>query len=411
LTRGAALADRIEAVRPAVAEVARETPVLRSYVLSERFDTDVVLKAECLQRTGSFKVRGATAKLASLPEPPRAVVTGSAGNHAQAVAFAARARGVRCEVFMPRGAAVSKVAAVEEFGAGVKLIDGPVDDCLERAGELADAAEGYVFAHPFDDPEVIAGQGTVGLELLEQVSDLERVVVPIGGGGLASGIAIAVKSKRPGVQVIGVQAEACAPFPESLAAGEPRAVEPRPTIADGIALKRPGELTLGLVGEWVDDVVLVGEDEIAGAIVFLLEKSKLLVEGAGAAGFAALLSERVDITGPGTTAVLLSGGNIDAGLLASLVRRTETERGRRLRLFSSVPDVPGGMVAFLRHIAELDGNLVSVEHVREGVPLGVQETGVVVTVETRGPEHAATVIEALSGAGYEVQLYSEAPPA
>ena len=383
--------------------------MLRSYLLSERYGTDVVLKAECLQRTGSFKIRGATAKLSSMPEPPAAVVTGSAGNHAQAVAFAARARGLGCRVFMPRGAPVSKVAAVEELGAEVELVDGAVDDCLKRARELSEAEGGYVFLHPFDDPDIVAGQGTIGLELLEQVDDLERVVVPIGGGGLASGIAIAVKSQRPSVQVIGVQAEACAPFPESLAAGEPRGVEARPTIADGIALKRPGELTLELVGEWVDEVVLVAEDEIAEAIVFLLEKSKLLVEGAGAAGVAALLSERVDISGPGTTAVVLSGGNIDPALLASLVRRTETERGRRLRLYSSVPDVPGGMVAFLRHIAELDGNLVSVEHVREGVPLGVQETGVVVTVETRGREHAAKVIEALSAAGYGVEPYSEAP--
>jgi threonine dehydratase len=401
---------RIEAVRPAVSEVARETPVLRSYLLSERYGTDVLLKAECLQRTGSFKVRGATAKLSSLPEPPVAMVTGSAGNHAQAVAFAARAQGIGCRVCMPRGAPVSKVAAVEELGAEVELVDGPVDDCLERARELADADDSHVFVHPFDDPDVVAGQGTVGLELIEQVGDLERVIVPIGGGGLASGIAIAVKSRRASVRVIGVQAEACAPFPASLAAGEARSVEAQPTIADGIALKRPGELTLGLVGEWVDEIVMVSEDEIAAAIVFLLEKSKLLVEGAGAVGFAALLSERVDITGPGSTAVVLSGGNIDPALLASLVRRTETERGRRLRLYSSVPDVPGGMVAFLRHIAELDGNLVSVEHVREGVPLGVQETGVVVTVETRGRQHAARVIQALSEAGYGVELYSEAPP-
>ncbi len=409
MTLAAELAGRIEAVRPAVAEVARETPVLRSYVLSERFGTDVLLKAECLQRTGSFKVRGVTAKLAALAEPPAAVVTGSAGNHAQAVAFAARARDVRCEVFMPRGAPVSKVAAVEDFGGKVKLLDGPVENCLQAARELAEGDQGYVFVHPFDDPEVIAGQGTVGLELGEQVADLGRVIVPVGGGGLASGIAIAVKSRRPSVQVIGVQAAACAPFPDSLAAGEPRDVEPRATIADGIALKRPTELTLGLIGEWVDEVVVVGEQEIAAAIVFLLEKSKLLVEGAGAVGFAALLSEQVDITGPGATAVVLSGGNIDAGLLASLVRRSETERGRRLRLFSSIPDVPGALVTFLAQIAELDGNLVSVEHVREGVTLGVRETGVVVTVETRGPKHATRLIEALSRAGYQVELYSEVP--
>jgi threonine dehydratase len=301
------------------------------------------------------------------------------------------------------------VAAVEDFGAEVMLLDGPVDNCLEAARELADADQGYVFVHPFNDPEVVAGQGTVGLELGEQVGDLERVLVPVGGGGLASGIAIAIKSRHPSVEVIGVQAEAYASFPGSLAAGEPRTIEPRPTIADGIALKRPMEFTLGLVGEWVDDVVVVGEQEIAAAIVFLLEKSKLLVEGAGAVGFAALLSEQVDITGPGATAVVLSGGNIDAGLLASLVRRSETERGRRLRLFSSVPDVPGALVAFLTKIAELEGNLVSVEHVREGVTLGVRETGVVVTVETRGPEHATSLIEALSGSGYDVDLYSEVP--
>jgi threonine dehydratase len=284
-------AEDVARARAAIGDVARQTPVLPSATLSDRAGgANVLLKAESLQRTGSFKIRGALNKLAAVGEGcSRGVVCGSAGNHAQALAFAARTRGVPCEVFMPSDASIGKAEAAEALGATVRLAGAAVEDCVAAAKERA-AETGMVFVHPFDDPDVVAGQGTLGLELLEDVPGLAKVIVPIGGGGLVSGVAIAIKSARPEVQVVGVQAETVAPFLPSLAAGEPLEAPPGLTIADGIAVKRPGELTLGLVREWVDEVVVVAEDDLAEAIVMLLEKAKLVVEGAGAAGVAALLS-------------------------------------------------------------------------------------------------------------------------
>ena len=285
----------------------RHTPVLPSATLSEA-GGEVVLKAESLQRTGAFKLRGALAKLAALGEAcAGGVVAGSAGNHAQALAHAARARGVPCEVFMPSDASIAKAEGAEALGATVRLVGTSVEECMEAARERAREA-GLTFVHPFDDPDVIAGQGTVGLELLEDVPDLAKVIVPVGGGGLASGTAIAVKSARPEVEVVGVQVEAFSPFPESMRTGEPVTVPASLTIADGIAVKRPGELTLALMREWVDDVVTVGEDDVAEAMVMLLEKAKLVVEGAGAVGVAALLAGRTSAAERGATVVILSGG-------------------------------------------------------------------------------------------------------
>jgi threonine dehydratase len=387
--------------RDAVADVARRTPVLPSLTLSERTGAEVVLKAENLQRTGSFKIRGALNKLAALGERcARGVTAGSAGNHAWACAQAARSRGVPCEVFMPDEAPLSKVEGCRALGAAVHIGGGSVDDCVTLARARAEEA-GMAFIHPFDDADVIAGQGTLGLELLDDVPDLAKVIVPVGGGGLSSGVAMAVKARRPDVEVVGVQVETVAAFPESLRRGEPVGVGAALTIADGIAVKRPGELTLPLVRRWLDDVVVVPEDDVAEAIVMCMERAKLVVEGAGAVGVAALLGGQTAAARTGTTCVVLSGGNVDAGLLATVARRHETEAGRRLVLFTRVPDRPGSLARLLALVGETGANLIHVEHLREGIDLHVRETAVQLTLETRGRDHAQAVVECVREAGYE----------
>lgn len=374
--------------------------MLSSGTLSARAGVTVALKTENLQRTGSFKLRGALAKLAALGDQcAGGVVTASAGNHGQALAYAARARGVRCEVFMPQQAPIAKVEAATGLGAQVHLVGSTLEESLAAARERAERDQ-LAFVHPFNDPEVIAGQGSVGLELLSQVPDLSNVVVPIGGGGLASGVAIALKSQRPEIRVIGVQVATCAPFPASLQAGEPVAVDSALTIADGIAVKRPGELTLALIKRWVDEVVVVAEDDVGEAMVFLLERAKLVVEGAGAVGVAALLSGSAHPTAEGTTVAILSGGNVDAGLLAQIVRRHESQAGRRLVLLACVPDRPGSLAGLLSLVAEHGANLLDVIHIREGLDLHVRETAVQLVLETRGQAHAQDVSAAVREAGY-----------
>jgi threonine dehydratase len=400
-TRPAPTLDDIRRARRAGEGVARVTPVLSTRTISERVGGTVALKAENLQRTGSFKVRGASAKLAALGDEGcrTGVVCASAGNHAQAVAHAARVRGVHCEVYVPEWAPIAKVEAAAGLGAVVHRTGDDIGDCLEAAH--ARSADGLAFVHPFDDPDVVAGQGTLGLELLEQVDDLAKVVIPVGGGGLVSGTAIAVKSAHPDVEVVGVQVAACAPMVASLAAGEPVPAESALTIADGIAVKRPGELTLALMTEWVDGIAVVAEDDVADAMVLLLERAKLVVEGAGAVGVAALLGGQVDAAAEGTTVIVLSGGNVDAGLLADIVRRHETEAGRRLVVRSRVSDRPGALAKLLAVVGESGANLLHVQHVREGLPLHVRETGVQLVLETRGESHAREVLVAIEGAGYE----------
>jgi len=395
-------ADDVRRAAKVIAGVVRETPVLSSRTLSERAGGTVALKSENLQRTGSFKIRGAFTKVSALGDACAAgVITGSAGNHAQAVAYAARARGVPCFVFMPEGAPIAKVEAARSLGAQVSMVGQTVDEALEAAYDRAAEDERIAFVHPFEDPDVIAGQGSIGLELLEQVPDLARVIVPVGGGGLVSGVAIALKSARETIEVIGVQAASCSPVLGSLAAGKPVPVRSALTIADGIAVKRPGELTLSLIERWVDEVVAVEEDEVAEAMVFLLERAKLVVEGAGAVGVAALLSGRVPSSPPGTTVVILSGGNVDAGLLAEVARRHESQAGRRLVLLASLPDRPGSLARLLALVGELRANLLDVEHIREGFDLHVRETAVQLVLETRGLAHAERVTGAVRAAGYD----------
>ena len=381
-------ADDVRAARPGVATTARRTPMLSTRTFSERAGGVVALKAENLQRTGSFKVRGAGAKLSALGEEGCAagVVGASAGNHAQALAAAARTLGVRCEVFVPADAPIAKTEAARGQGAIVHIGGDSVDECVGIAQERAREG-GLAFVHPFDDADVIAGQGSLGLELLEDVPDLARIVIPVGGGGLCSGVAIAVKSARPEVEVIGVQV-----------------ADTSLTIADGIAVKAPGELTRRLLDQWVDDMAVVGEDETAEAMVLLMERCKLVVEGAGAVGVAALLGGQVAPAASGTTVAVLSGGNVDPGLLASIARRHETEVGRRLVLLTRVPDRPGALAGLLACVAETGANIVHVSHHREGLDLHVRETAVELVLETRGHEHAKRVMETLRAAGYEAGL-------
>ncbi len=393
----------LDGARRAVRADVLRTPTIASASLSEAADTPVALKAECLQRTGSFKLRGALSKVAALGDRAQAgLVTASAGNHARAVAQAARLRGVSCEVFMPRDAPVSKVVAVQRLGASVELDGESVEEALGLARARA-ADTGAALVHPFDDLDVIAGQGTLALELLEDVPDLARVVAPVGGGGLASGIGIALRRAGVEVELVGVQARTCAPYVsalEGVADGFQAAAGA--TIADGIAIKRPGELTLTLLRELLDGLETVTEEQIAEAMVFLAEDAKLVAEGAGAVAAAALLDGRL---GPaaGTTVAIVSGGNVDSGLLASLLLRHETAEGRRVRVFTRVPDRPGGLAELLELVARARANLLSVGHVREAVPLHVRETGIELTLETRGPEHTEELLSALARAGYDVR--------
>ena len=375
------------------------TATTGSAALSERCGGDIVLKAENLQRTGSFKIRGAMNKLAALGgEAANGVTAGSAGNHAQAVAFAARHAGVACEIFVPSGAPLSKIEACLAYGA--TLIEGgdSLDEAVAAARARATEA-GMVFCHPYDDLDVIAGQATLGRELIGDVPRLRRVVVPLGGGGLACGIAIAVKGNDPSVEVIGVQVEACAPYADRVPPTGPVV-----TLADGIAVKRPGEITRPLVEEWLDDIVVVEENAVADAMVLLMERAKLFVEGAGAVGVAALMSGRLAPASTGSTCVVLSGGNVDLGLLPNLIRRHETQAGRRLILFARISDRPGGLARLLTLFAEHGANLVEVEHVREGVDLHVRETGVQAVLEVRGRGHAESVVRAARDAGYRIDV-------
>jgi len=401
-------AGTAEEARAIVSTVARHTPLLTSRSLSERSGGRILLKAENLQRTGSFKLRGAFHKISRLQDPA-GVVAGSAGNHGQSLAYAARAQGIPCEVFMPREAPVAKVAAVEAFGGVVHLGGESVDECVALARARSQET-GAGFVHPFDDPDVILGQATLGLELLDDVPDLATVVVPVGGGGLISGVAGVVKAARAGrdgVRVIGVQVDACAPYPDSLRDGAAITCDARATIADGIAVKRPGEITLPLVRRWVDEMVVVSEEDIARAMVWLVERSKLVVEGGGAAGVAAIISEQVVPAADGSTVVVLSGGNVDPGLLAAVAQWNETLAGRRLRLFTRISDRPGGLAGLLNLIAEAGGNVVHADHVREAVPLHVRETGVEIALETRGRPHGEAIVAALEQAGYDVRRLDE----
>jgi len=387
------LAD-LEAARRLLAGVARVTPVHGSETLGRLTGRPVVLKAETLQRTGSFKVRGAVTKLASLGEEERraGVIASSAGNHGQAVAWAAREVGVRATIFMPADAPLAKIEATKSYGAEVVLTGSSLEDAI-AAGQERARETGAVVVHPFDDPVIVAGQGTLGLELAEQLDEVETVVVPVGGGGLAAGIALALAARRPGVRLVGVQAERCAPY-----AG---ATEFAPTIADGIAVKRPGVLTRPILEERLEGVVTVSDEEIAQAIVLLLERTKLVVEGAGAAPVAALLAGRVGGTGP--VCAVLSGGNIDPTMLIQVARYGLTQAGRHLVVRTRVPDRPGHLAALLTRLGGEGANVLEVQHRREGVEIAVWETGIELTLLTRDEAHCRELLELMAAWGYPAE--------
>jgi threonine dehydratase len=374
--------------------IARETPVFVSETFSRMVGRDVQLKAEALQRTGAFKIRGAFNKISTLGEAERAagVVAASAGNHGQAVAWAAREAEIPATIYMPLDAPMAKVEATVNYGAKVELTGDGFDEALATALEQAEEG-GATFVHAFEDERVIAGQGTIGLEIADQLPDLETFVVPVGGGGLASGIALALRELMPRVRMVGVQAAACAPFVGLPPAGS--------TIADGIAVKVPGVLTKPILDELLDDVVVVDEEEISQAIVLLLERAKLVVEGAGAAPVAAIVAGRVG--GEGPICAILAGGNIDATTLNSVIRYGMTASGRHLVVALVIPDRPGELARIVGLIASERANILAITHHREGRRIGVLETEAELTLETRGEEHSQVVIRKLADAGYTVR--------
>jgi len=390
------LAD-ISAARVAGAAVVQHTPVIPSAYLSELLNAPIVLKAESLQRTGAFKIRGAMNKIARLGDAAKSgVVTGSAGNHAQGLALAAKHFGIACEIYVPKGASLSKIAATKHHGATVLEGGDNVDTAIASAKQRA-VETGMTFCHPFDDADVVAGQGTLGLELIEDIADLSLVIVPLGGGGLLSGTAIALKLNNPNIRVIGVQISSCAPYIHGL-----MPEGPVPTLADGIAVKKPGAITEPLVRKWVDEIVEVTEDSVADAMMVLLERSKLYVEGGGAVGLAALMTGKVSPAATGTTCIVLSGGNVDIGLVPNLVRRHETEAGRRLIAFIRLPDRPGAFAGLLQICAGTGANLIEVQHIRDGISLHPRETGIQIALEVRGAEHSAEILETAKQNGYNL---------
>ncbi len=393
--------DDVTAAREVLSEVMLRTPLLQSRVLSERIGGPVYLKCENLQRTGSFKARGAYLRIARLSdaERDRGVIAASAGNHAQGVAFAAALLGTKATVVMPEGAPLPKIEATTSYGAEIVLHGSSVEAALAKAKELADSC-GSVFIHPFEHPDVVAGQGTVGLEITEQCPEVRTIAVPAGGGGLASGIAIAVEKARPAVRVIGVQAEACAAFPASFAAGHPVAVAPAPTMADGIAVARPGELTFAILAGHASHVVTVSEDSLSRALLLCLERSKQLVEPAGAAGVAALLEHPRTFEPP--VVAVLSGGNIDPLLLSKVLRQGLAAAGRYLTFRCRLPDRPGALATLLAEVAGLGANVLDVVHERVTPGLHVDEVEVLLQVETRGPAHCDSVISQLRETGYKL---------
>jgi threonine dehydratase len=394
-------AEDIAAAREVFSGIILETPLLHSRVLSERIGGPVYLKCENLQRTGSFKARGAYLRISRLSdaERGRGVIAASAGNHGQGVAFAAALLGATATVVMPEGAPLPKIVATKAYGAEIVLHGSTVEHALARAKELA-AERGSVFIHPFEHPDILIGQGTVGLEIVEQCPGVRTIAVPVGGGGLASGVAVAAKGASPAIRVIGVQAEAVAPFPASLAAGHPVTVAPGTTMADGIAVARPGELAFAVLASCVDRIVTVSEESLSRALLLCLERAKQVVEPAGAAAVAALLEHPRAMEPP--VVAVLSGGNIDPLLLAKVLRHGLAAAGRYLTFRCRLPDRPGALATLLTEVAGLGANVLDVVHERVTPGLHVDEVEVLLQVETRGPGHCDSVIGKLREAGYKL---------
>ncbi len=400
---GPSLKD-FEDAREVVSAVAQTTPMEVSRFLEEILGVPSFLKCENLQRTGSYKIRGAYNRMSKLTDEERArgVVAASAGNHAQGVAFAARELGIKATIFTPVGVALPKLQATRAYGADVVLTGDTMEGPLQAAARFADET-GAVRIPPFDHDDVVAGQGTVGLEILEQVPDVETVIVPIGGGGLMAGVASVLKQhaavRGKPIKVIGVQAQNAAPYPLSLEAGHIVEVQLQPTIADGIAVSKPGVVNFDIISHTVDEVVTVDDDEIARAILVLLERAKMVVEPAGAVAVAAVLAGKVVPTGP--TVAVLSGGNIDPMVLERVISRGLASSGRYLRMRIPLPDRPGQLAKTSEIVAEQNANVVEVLHTRHGTGLQISQVELELHIETRGPEHAEQVLNALRREGYE----------
>ncbi|NED09304.1 threonine ammonia-lyase [Streptomyces sp. SID6648] len=397
----ALILDDVRGAQKMLDGVARVTALEGSRHLTELVGAPVHLKCENLQRTGSFKLRGAYVRISGLTPVERAagVVAASAGNHAQGVALASSLLGVRSTVFMPVGAPLPKVAATREYGAEVRLHGHVVDETLAAAQRYAEET-GAVFIHPFDHPDIIAGQGTVGLEILEQCPEVRTIVLGIGGGGFAAGVAVAVKALRPDVRIVGVQAEGAACYPPSLAAGYPVSLDAPATMADGIKVGRPGDVPFALVEELVDEVRTVTEDELSSALLLCLERAKLVVEPAGASPVAALLSDPKAFRGP--VVAVLSGGNVDPLLMQRILRHGMSAAGRYLSLRLRLTDRPGALAALLATLTVADANVLDISHVRTDPRLGLTEAEVDLYLETKGPQHCADVEETLRAEGYRV---------
>ena len=401
MTEQAVTIADIDAAATRLNGVIRDLPLVRPRWLEEIVGGEVQLVTENLQRAGSFKIRGAYNRIAQLTdeEKARGVVAASAGNHAQGVALAAQRLGVKATVFMPEAASIPKVAATRGYGAEIVLTGITIDDSLEAALAFADET-GAVVIHPFDNEDIVAGQGTLGLEILAKMPEVRTVVVCTGGGGLLAGVALAIKSSRPDVTVVGVQAQEAAAYPASLAAGHPVRLPHMATMADGIAVGMPGDIPFVIVDHLVDEVRTVTEDEISTAVVRLLERSKLVLEPAGAAALAGVLADPTAFEPP--VAIVLSGGNVDPLVLLRIIRRGLVSAGRYLTMAIRMPDRPGSLAQLLDDIGSRHANVVDIEHHRDDAGLGFDEVEIVVHVETRGPEHCDALVEHLEGSGYRV---------
>ena len=388
--------EMLEDARTALHGIARRTPLDPARGLGK----NVYIKAEHLQLTGAFKLRGAYNKIRSLTpaEAERGVIACSAGNHAQSIAWSATKLGIKSIICMPAGAPISKIEATKAYGAEVVLVPGVYDDAAREAERLT-KEHGYTFAHPFNDPLVIAGQGTIGLEILEQLPDVAQVVVPIGGGGLISGIAYAIKHLKPACRVIGVQAEGAPSMELSMEKGKPVELASVATIADGIAVKKPGDLTFELCREYVDEIVTVREDEIASAILALMEEQKTVAEGAGATPVAACMFRKVDTTA-GKTVCVVSGGNVDVTTLSRVITKGLSKAGRLVEITTKVTDKPGSLLQMLQVIADSGANIVSIDHAREDKKSDVGACIVSLVLETRNSAHVAEIRELLSSRDY-----------
>lgn len=392
--------DDIQSARSRLQGIIQETPLDYSKTFSNLSKNSIYLKLENLQKTGSFKLRGAFNKIANLTaeECARGVIAASAGNHAQGVAYAAHYHNAPCTIVMPESAPLAKIAATQSYGATVVLSGNSYDDAYAHALELQKQF-GYTYVHAFDDPLIVAGQGTIGLEILEQLPTTQAIIVPMGGGGLATGIAIAVKSVRPDIKVIGVEASAAACFRHALDTGRIETVPPCPTIADGIAVRRPGNLTFELAKQYIDDVLTVEEEEITRTMVLLLERSKLVAEGSGAAALAACIYGKVPAD-LGDVVVVLSGGNIDVTVLSRIIEHGLTESGRYLRLAVNVADKPGALRNLLEVFADLGANVLTVQHHRMGSGISLGQTEIEVDLETRDHQHIEQIFSTLGEKGY-----------